>query len=335
VWLYASAQVNEGSGPFSSFIRGYTQEQYVIRYGSSTGVLSKIQDASDSIARAVITEIISTGSIPSISTIADKDAAPVALGLFNGDAGGWAGNPLFLGLGYSPPLRQNILERAGDTYDALAMIKSAYDNQNAFDAAGQIVNDLWSGHGYGYGIFTSGAGARAINEFMARAYGGVAPAVGAYTNEIILGRIGNDTGIVGSNESEYMHGGKGDDRLLSSGGSDILDGGLGIDIADYSFENAKLNIVIKSVASTADYVGAITYFDSLFSSIDTLFGIEKIIGSAKDDIFQVQSLASHFKNLFLDGGGGKNDQLSGFYLNGVEINAIAGTMKSDGITIRI
>jgi hypothetical protein len=80
-WLYGAAEINAGIGFNNEFIRGYTKEQYEIRYGSSAGVDAAIQNASNSIAISVLVEMIQTRKVPAIDIIAVRDAAPVATDL--------------------------------------------------------------------------------------------------------------------------------------------------------------------------------------------------------------------------------------------------------------
>ncbi|WP_136620092.1 MULTISPECIES: calcium-binding protein [Mesorhizobium] len=328
LWLYGSAEVNEGSGFYSGFIRGYSAEQYMIRYGPVGDLETRIQNASNAIARSVLRDIIENKAIPAISTIVVRDAQSVAEGLFGGDAGGWAGNPLFLALGVSAPLLTNVLETTGDTYDALALLKSAHDNGEAFDKFVEIltVSLNWNG---GYSIPTVVSGSNQIDSFLYGAYGGAGTVAQAYYGNIVLGRITDDAGIQGVDGGEFMNGGAGNDRLLGSLGNDILDGGAGTDVVDYSELTTQLVVTIKTAPSTAHFVAGISG-----AGIDSLYNVEKIIGSAGDDTFAVQSLAPDFTELALDGGGG-NDQLTGVYLDKVEIDTVQKEFRTGGKIISI
>lgn len=133
VWLRATADVNLGVGSQSDFIRNYNSDQFTLRFGGSLSN-GELDDVSDAIALQVFDEVVGTDedpgirTIPSIDTLANADARPAAVRLFQGDASGWAGNPLFLFLGHSTSFENNIFESDGDTYDALAMIKVTLDN---------------------------------------------------------------------------------------------------------------------------------------------------------------------------------------------------------------
>lgn len=85
-----------------------------MRYGGSL-TDAKMDAVSNDIALQVFNEVVATGSIPIIEVLAQKDAEPAANELFNGDAGGWAGNNLFLALGYSEAFHDNIIEAGSST----------------------------------------------------------------------------------------------------------------------------------------------------------------------------------------------------------------------------
>jgi hypothetical protein len=124
-WLYGAADVNKGIDPFSAFIRDYTAAQKVIRLGGANPSPTQLQTVSDNIAKAVIADALTLNGIPSLTQIGSKDANTVATAFFNGDTAGWSGNLLFAGLGDSTPFMSNIIGNKTDTYNVLAMIKSA------------------------------------------------------------------------------------------------------------------------------------------------------------------------------------------------------------------
>ena len=153
VWLRGAGDVNAGLGDFSTFIRGYSLAQFQARFGGNPpgSGSGSIQEASDQVAINVLQEILTSGMLPSIATIAEKDAGPAAEELFGGDAGGWAGNPMFLGLGLSAPLDDNVLEVGpsgyADTYDALAMIKFTLSTpfSASWNSVGTVFGQLGGG----------------------------------------------------------------------------------------------------------------------------------------------------------------------------------------------
>ena len=82
-------------------------------------------------------------------------------------------------------------------------------------------------------------------------------------NDVLDGGAGNDT----------LYGGGGDDRLIGGAGNDMLDGGLGVDTADYS---SALSAVTVNLSTTYSQ-------DTKGAGLDTLIGIENLIGSAFND----------------------------------------------------
>lgn len=132
-------------------------------------------------------------------------------------------------------------------------------------------------------------------------------------NDTILGENGNDT-LNGGNGNDYLHGGGGDDVLIGGLGDDTLNGGTGFDTADYSTHSAGIYVSMSS--GSVDDTRNGYYNESLYS-------IEKIIGSAYNDVINGNSdenvilgsagndtLKGKEGDDFLDGGDG-NDYLYG------------------------
>lgn len=329
LWLRGAAKINAGVGSESAFIRGYTAAQYLARFGQALD-LDLIQAASDAIATKVLDDIINGKSLPSIGAIAIDDATPAANMIFNGSMGGWAGNPLFLFLGYNQTFFDNVLHQQDasvDTYDALAMIKFLGSTGTFFD---NLSNSLGAiGLNPGAAVTVANAGL-ALNSYLEDAYGGQNLNGQVSTGEVILGRVNADDTIVGTAGRDFIHGGGGDDTMLASGGNDLIDGGAGDDTADYRSVSTFMNVVIKAETSGVPYTGSVT---SAAAGFDTLFAVENIIGGGGDDLFMVQSLPAHLTSI---AGGEGVDELNTFYLPAaVNINAMAGTLTSDGMSINI
>lgn len=325
LWMQGAANINENVGSEAAFVRQYTAAQFEVRFGVALD-LNVIQDVSNKIAGTVLEEILRTGTVPSISTIAQDDALPAARDIFRGDPGGWAGNPLFLFLGHSAAFTNNILEVPGDTYDALAMIKY-------LGATGSWASNLANAFGATMGtgsIATISAGVSQTDTFLRAAYGGIGTSFQVLSSQVILGRVDIGSTLNGLSGGEFMRGGRFDDTLKSSAGDDVMDGGGGRDIADYSNASGPLNVTVKFEHSTANYTAGVTGS----AGIDALFGIEEIIGSNSDDMFLLRSFPTLTGQLTLDGAGG-TDQLSAFYLPSVTINIANGSLTSGGNTIAI
>lgn len=341
IWMRGAAQINAGQGAFSTFIRGYTQAQYEARYGTTApGVVEGlIQTASNNIASNVLGHILSDGHVQALSEIALQDALPAAQLLFGGDAGGWAGNPLFVGLGYDKPLTDNVLEWSGSTYDALAMVKFSlssgtfYSNFMAvLTLMASLAQDTTVDPSHTIHPLLSATSAfLKVNNFLSNAYGGVFPTIEVAAtqafNNIVLGKLNAGDTLTGSGIREFINGGSGDDTIVASGGSDILDGGIDNDTVTY-WNSGAINVTIKSAPSTLTYVGTVTA-----DGVDSLFNVEKIVGSNNGDFFQIQSFSAGLTTLSLDGGGGV-DTLSTFYVPGdTTFNAITHTLLVGGKTV--
>lgn len=133
-------------------------------------------------------------------------------------------------------------------------------------------------------------------------------------SDSLLGGSGNDT-LIGAEGADSLYGGD-DNDLLYGGqgdtGGDLLDGGAGIDTADYSFSSGAVNIDLSTGSgSGGDAQG------------DTLTGIEIVVGSGfadtlagstfGDSLFGgagADSISGGAGNDVLDGGTG-NDTLIG------------------------
>jgi Ca2+-binding RTX toxin-like protein len=171
---------------------------------------------------------------------------------------------------------------------------------------------------------------------LSNAYGGASALLQSIIGEtvgtalglkLVLGTEQGDAQLSGSDSNELMHGGDGNDRLLASGGNDVMDGGDGNDIADFSTVTEALSVTVKNVDSTADFTAQV-----FGAGLDSLFGIEKIIGSSANDTFAVQSAPNNLGDLTLDGGAG-DDQLTGVYLDGVTIDTTKKVFSFSGSKI--
>ncbi len=113
---------------------------------------------------------------------------------------------------------------------------------------------------------------------------------GGKNNDVLSGGDGND----------YLNGNSGDDVITGDAGNDTIIGGSGFDTLDYSNVASAINVDLSKKTVTG-----------LASGNDTISGIEKIIGSAFDNVFKGSKDADQ-----MDGGAG-NDWLRG--LGGADI----------------
>ncbi len=355
VWQFitAGAFVNDGQGGSAQadVVGAYTANQMAVRLGvsaTSDETTAQIQLASDRIAEAVIARIVFSGALPTIDQIAEDDASNAAAFLFEGDEGGWAGNPLFVPLAHSASWQENVLAEERGTYDILAAISSArYAGLSVSNPVDALI-DFWSAtSGSDVGLVDlADAWLVETSEALFNAYGGVSPLFdilnAAVFNNIVLGTIYSDNDILGSAGTDVINGGAGDDRLIATQGQDLLDGGSGDDTIDYSLLFTAnigfgINVTIEDNSdANAEYTG---FVSSLFMSPDPtardeLYGIERIVGSARNDDFQLNDAVGHLRSL--DGQGGNEDELSASGLSeGVIVDAISGQFSVGNTTYDI
>ncbi|MFL6534169.1 MAG: calcium-binding protein, partial [Pseudomonas sp.] len=93
---------------------------------------------------------------------------------------------------------------------------------------------------------------------------------------VINGTSGVDT-LAGTSGDDEIYGLGSNDVLLGSAGADKLDGGTGVDTVDYSASTAGIDIDIRNGVGRAGVGGD--------AEGDTLVAIEKVVGTAFDDIF--------------------------------------------------
>ena len=94
LWLRGATEANAGRGAFSALIRGYTESQFQLRYGTPIPInpIDKLQEASDTVAENLIKDLLGLssdgwpkGQMPDIGRIAYGDATAVGQVLFNRD----------------------------------------------------------------------------------------------------------------------------------------------------------------------------------------------------------------------------------------------------------
>lgn len=131
-------------------------------------------------------------------------------------------------------------------------------------------------------------------------------------DDTISGFDGNDT-IDGGSGQDILFGGTGDDRLIGGTESDTIEGGAGADWIDGGSLSPNARNVASYVSSTAGVTIDLTLAvqggagDGLG---DQLFNIQKLIGSAHNDVLRGgPSNALYSGDVFVGGGG--NDTLDG------------------------
>lgn len=294
-WLRGAASANDGHGAPSDFIRAYTAAQYMTRYG---GIFNDFQVVSDEIAENVIDSILSPPyKSPTIEDIIADDIGPSAAIIFGGEADGWAGNPILLGLGQAGPLYNNILHDAGpetgDTYDALALIK--FTTQDLSDLFSLAISDL---DALGSNVLTVAAGIASVGVYIADAYGAVETAT-LLTKNIILGRVNSGDELISSLGDDIIHGGFGNDTIFANFGADLFDGGVGDDRVDYGLVSSGVAVLIDPELGGANHIATV-----VGEGWDELYNIEQVIGTDDDDLFQIATLVD--LPLSIDGADGSD-----------------------------
>jgi len=227
---------------YSELVREYTKSQYETRFGVPA-TEEQVQDASDLIARFILEDVINNGGlIPTIDQIATEDAEAAVNGengndgLFNeGQVGGWAGNPFLLPVGHDASYRQNILHENDptntDTYDVLTVIDSTLEAAATVGFTKSFTLLIWdvlpSVIGSVPGALQKIGNAIYDTEvYLDKAYGdGLLPfdnLLGTALSPIVLGTKNDDLPLSGTDASDIIHGGAGNDYILGSKGSDIV-----------------------------------------------------------------------------------------------------------------
>jgi Ca2+-binding RTX toxin-like protein len=118
---------------------------------------------------------------------------------------------------------------------------------------------------------------------------------GTADDDLINGLQGNDI-LSGLDGNDVLNGDDNDDTLTGGAGNDTLNGGVGNDTASYSTATAGVTVSLLLQGAAQDTLGA---------GLDTLNSIERLIGSAYDDV-----LTGDAGNNIFTGGAG-NDSLNG------------------------
>jgi len=125
--------------------------------------------------------------------------------------------------------------------------------------------------------------------------------------ENLIGGSGNDRLEGNNTAANSLSGGAGNDILIGRDGNDTLDGGAGIDQADYTYSPVAVTVALTEFGGTARVGFA--------GEVDTLISIENVMGGSGADSISgnsaANSLAGGSGNDTLQGGAG-NDTLNGF-----------------------
>jgi Ca2+-binding RTX toxin-like protein len=143
---------------------------------------------------------------------------------------------------------------------------------------------------------------------------------------------GNFQGV-GNDQNNVIKGGGGDDYLIGSRGSDVLDGGVGLNTADYSLLTGSVLLQFAGgTAYAAKYnaqnASAAAMQNLNFDGGDELLHIQRVYGTSGDDGFVFSAGAG---DIIVDAGAGVNDTATfsrTFDQYGISVSGGATTVKS-------
>lgn len=324
-WFRGAEQVNRSDGPFSDFIRSYTDKQYQIRTGSGapTGSLS---NASNVIAERVISDILGqNGLVPSLNAIGGRDASASVDVFPNRDPSAWSGNILFVALGDRTFLDNNILSNE-DPYNYLASLislRAATETTVGGISLGGFATLLLT-----FSSMAFGPGATIMPSLLISAasdyqnyFAGMYDVAGQWIDyrSVVVDVSGRSSDLTGTTSGDVLYGADGRDVLKVSLGQDILDGGYGVDRSVYEGTDS-LFITLGGIAhGTRGVVGTI-----VGSDIDTrLYDIEEVASGSGNDTVVVEANAVP---MYVDTGSGV-DTLR-VLISGVSYNPVSGALTN-------
>ncbi len=339
-WLKGAADVNRDVGASAAFIRKYTEIQYTLRYGNTLNPAT-LQTASNNIAKGVILDTLNSASslgngnyslsIPSITRIADLDAGPIAADIFNGDRAGWAGTLLFLFLGDSSSFNQYLLV-PGNPYNLLAMYA-------AMSATVQQLGLTQTAQGFADALFASGySGVSLFNQWQNNAVNYINQTYGKSFNgtEIgiipfptlfnpIVGRYDADAILNGTTSDDFIIGGTKNDTINYSAGNNIIDGGGGTNAVSYAAAPGSIKVIMDQAGGSSTIPRSATVLLPNSLDFDSLYNIQKVIGTVFADIFSIRNPALGNTVIFEGGGGADRIDFGSNATGTLELIGQAGT----------
>ncbi|KAB0267927.1 beta strand repeat-containing protein [Microvirga brassicacearum] len=127
---------------------------------------------------------------------------------------------------------------------------------------------------------------------------------------VVSGDAGNNT-LQGSAGDDQINGLDGNDLLIGGNGSDTLNGGNGTDTVSYATETGSAGVRVNLGTQAWTYEG-VTYQagtgTDTWGNVDTYVQIEKIIGTAKADVF---TGGNNFLPAYIEAGAGDDIFLGG------------------------
>lgn len=282
----------------------------------------------------------------------------------------WAGTILFPFLGEGSFTREwllnagtSVFKKIPGTYDLISVAQTAADETNVLEALlnsvelantinnnniGRVAtlallaelrseaNDFYQGY-YGLediGRFRIGGDLPLHAGVLS---GTVSGAEFLFKPNYMVGTLGDDAALQGSQLQDIINAGLGDDIILASDLDDLIDGAEGQDTIDYSTapQEVIVNIDSLELGHDARYIatvnkGTVSVGGSTDTREDLLYNIETIKGSDLEDEFNVSVMKD---GIHLDGGL-EDDTLDASALQtSVKFDLINGTLKQGSLTI--
>ena len=227
-WLKSAIDVSENTGAYADFVRQYSQQQHLIRYGTQPDVSTQI--ISTLTATSIAQDILANHGMPSLNQLGLYDSDATAAVYFQDDAGGWSGNALFAFLGDSSFYETTMLAADGGGYNLASFMKAASATLGLAD--GYTFRELASRV---MGIALSGGSATTLldgmisktEDFLQKTYG--IGSVGFSAYKFGFGGMLRNDELTGTAQADALFGGGGIDLLDGGADADLLDGGDGND----------------------------------------------------------------------------------------------------------
>ena len=266
------------------------------------------------------------------------------------------------------------IEPANDTYDLLLSFKNTADlaGENPFglffETIREIISRPNSTREDGEEFIRNGLNAfiGQSNSFLKETYGSnitalnvlsssvpIAGLIGGTFPNLLLGSIELNLDKLNNNNSELIapisgivHGADGDDRIRGKFVGNIpqpilsiIDGGSENDIADYSEVDKNLTFTIDELDETieAEYIGEVNFFSLgglAVSRIDSIYNVEHVIGSARNDKFEIKTFRESLQEI--DAGDGEEDLLDLSEIgSSITVDAMAEILSSGEVSLTI
>jgi Ca2+-binding RTX toxin-like protein len=211
-----------------------------------------------------------------------------------------------------------------DTFYSIDMVRATGAGDTLTDAVagrniyfmGGLGNDVINGNAgdYDFAVYSERAATDIVNAHLGNNL--VTVTRDGITQD--TDTLSNIRGVWGGAGADVLTGGTLDEYFRGNGGNDVIDGGAGMDIADYRFNNTNQGITVTLAA-----VGLETLVIDQAGGTDTLRNIEGISGSNNNDLINGNSASNWLR------GRGGNDTING----GDGIDTLSHTTADSGVAV--